>query len=273
MSNLIKSVSYNANPTKTHIIDSDKRLRKMDGFFVTGIETVSDEGIDGNHVITDTYDSSDEVYENDILNDEEKKRIESDAGIRAAQIIEEAQMQASKMLEQAQEEATAIRESAKEEGMREGILLGNNQAASDNEMVRKKLVEEYNEKKSELDETALELEPKFAEIMISLIEKITGVVCEDKKDIIVYLIDNALYKMDKTQKVTVRVSKEDMLFVVSKKNDLKQSLSPETEFDIVEDPGLTTNQCIIETDDRVIDCSLDVQIDNLKQQIKLISLM
>ena len=57
---------------------------------------------------------------------------------------------------------------------------------------KEKLEEDYNLKMAEVDNMAKSLEPKYADIVAGLVEKITGVVCRDKKDIIVYLIDNAL---------------------------------------------------------------------------------
>ena len=117
------------------------------------------------------------------------------------------------------------------------------------------------------------LEPKYAELMGALIEKITGVLCEDKKDVIVYLIHQALNQLEKTKSVTLRVSKPDMLTVSAQKEQLRSCVSGEVDFDITEDDSLQENQCIIETDQRIIDCSLDVQLQNLKDQIRMLTIM
>ena len=108
--------------------------------------------------------------------------------------------------------------------------------------------------------------------MISLISKITGVLCEDRKDVIIFLIDNALHNVSKSKNITIRVSDGDFANVDSAKDKLKEKLSSDAELDIAEDSSLSENQCIIETDSGIIDCSLDVQLDNLKEKIRLISL-
>ena len=41
--------------------------------------------------------------------------------------------------------------------------------------------------------------------------------------------------------------------------------------EVVEDPVLARAQCTIETDTRIFDCSLDVQLKNLISNIKLLS--
>ena len=41
--------------------------------------------------------------------------------------------------------------------------------------------------------------------------------------------------------------------------------------DIVEDAAMKKNQCIIESDTGVYDCSLDIELNNLIRDIKLLS--
>ena len=125
----------------------------------------------------------------------------------------------------------------------------------------------------ELEEQELALEPKFAEIMIALIEKITGIICKDKKEIIIYLIHQSLNQLERTHQVTLRVSKEDILLVSARKKELKEAVAEDVEFDIVEDESLEHTQCIIETENKIIDCSLNVQIKNLQDQIRMLTLL
>ena len=49
-------------------------------------------------------------------------------------------------------------------------------------------------------------------LWLDLIQKITGVVCEDKKDVIVYLIHKALEikALEKTKTIILQFSKEDI---------------------------------------------------------------
>lgn len=60
---------------------------------------------------------------------------------------------------------------------------------------------------------------------------------------------------------------------VCKQGGTEKCVSEGVEFDITEDDSLKENQCIIETDQRIIDCSLDVQLQNLKDQIKMLTIM
>ena len=58
-----------------------------------------------------------------------------------------------------------------------------------------------------------------------------------------------------------------MAVVSGHKAELKEQLPEQTEFDILEDASLSANQCIIETEDKMIDCSLDVQLQNLQEKL------
>lgn len=48
-------------------------------------------------------------------------------------------------------------------------------------------------------------------------------------------------------------------------------MSREVNIDIVEDTGLERNQCMIETNTGIFNCSLDIELNNLIKNIKLLS--
>ena len=70
----------------------------------------------------------------------------------------------------------------------------------------------------------------------------------------------------------LRVSKDDITEVSAKRNDFVKAVKADTEFEIMEDNSLSANQCIIETDNKIIDCSLDAQLDSLCDQIRMLAL-
>jgi flagellar assembly protein FliH len=118
---------------------------------------------------------------------------------------------------------------------------------------------------------ALSLEPQMAKIIASLVEKITGIVVEDKKEVILYLITNAIQNYDKSDNYTIKVSKDDFENVSENREMLLSAIGKEVPVTITEDAGLTKNQCLIETDQHVINCSLDIQLNNLITDLKLIA--
>ena len=116
------------------------------------------------------------------------------------------------------------------------------------------------------------MEPFFADLTAELVEKITGIICQDKKEVILYLIERAVNRLERSKQITLRVSKEDMAAVAMQKMELKEAAEGVEEFDIVEDSNLEANQCIIETENKIIDCSLDTQLQSLRDQIRMIAM-
>ena len=185
--------------------------------------------------------------------------------------------QAQLIVDEANNSAEEIKNQAFEEGKNQGLEEGRNQAFMQLEEQKNELEQEYKAKFKEVDQMAERLEPQYAELVVNLVEKLTGVVCADKKDVIIYLIDNALRTnvvngIEKTKNITLHISKEDMGIVSAKRDELQQQVGSDKELDIIEDASLMHNQCIIDLDSKIIDCSLDVQLDNLKEQLRMLAM-
>lgn len=277
MSNLIKSVYFtNVNEGEKCVIDSDSRIEE----YIPGIYTQSD--IDDENFsfrqLSDIAEDADagftgglNVISMDEVMDEERQKISEETSVMSMEVLNEARAQADEIIAEANRAAENIRNQAYDTGFAQGIEEGKRQGAVLLEEKRAALAQDYNRRLKLLEEQEKELEPHFASIIAGLVEKLTGVICENKKDVIVHLINKALKNLEKTSRIVLRVSKEDIAVVSSKRGEIMKYIREGTEFEIVEDAGLMLNQCIIETDNRIIDCSLDTQLDNLREHIKMLA--
>jgi flagellar assembly protein FliH len=190
---------------------------------------------------------------------------------KASLILEDAKKEADQILDAARKEAEKIKNEAYSEGSKKGY--GDGVLQSQKEL--NKLKAEYDEKarnlKNEYEKMAASLEPQMVDIIAALLEKLTGIVIEDKEEVILYLVDKALKNMDKCNEYTLKVSKEDFEYISMRKNLLLGAIGKEVPLYIVEDINLKKNQCLIETELKVINCSLDVQLNNLITDLKLIA--
>jgi len=207
----------------------------------------------------------------DVL-DEERQKLSEETAAQTEEVLAEARKQADEIIAEANSMAESIRKQAYEDGRAAGFEEGKNLAEQETENQRTAIREDYNRRLAMLEAQEKELEPRFASIIAGLVEKLTGVICENKKDVIVHLIDNALKSIEKTTKIVIRVSKADIAAVSSKRDRLMKDIREGTEFEITEDISLSANQCIIETDNKIIDCSLDAQLASLREQIKKIAI-
>lgn len=191
--------------------------------------------------------------------------------LKREQIIEEAKEEAARILKAAEQEAVKasgkIYEEAREKGYQEGIQKSRVEA-QEKQKELDLLIDKQNQ---EYLQRINDLEPGFAEIVAMLVEKMTGILVEDKKEVIFYLIHKAILNADNSKSYIIRTSRGDYEFVMSKKVEIETLVKEDTSIEIVLDKELDKNQCMIETDTSIIDCSLDVQLNNLIQDIRLLS--
>lgn len=275
MSNLIKAVYFNVDPTKVRKIDSDENVEdfipniydqpeepETSGFqpFDTGLLT----HISPDDDLPESFQEEVEVPDGDYEAFSERMQAERE------EILEDARMSAEQILAAAHADAERIREDARMKGFVQGTEEAKAQYHAEYEQMKEELQADYGQKFEELEDEKKNLEPVFANLVVSLVRKLTGVICEDKREVVLYLIGNAIRNVGKTSSIVLRVSRQDIALVTAKKGTLKSLVKDVISFDVVEDESLTENQCIIETDNKIIDCSLDSELQNLEEQIKLL---
>lgn len=187
-----------------------------------------------------------------------------------AQLTEDARNEAKRILEQAHMEAEQIKKDAYEAAQKQGYQDGMARAEKEIQVQKQELARQSEKLKQEYEDTVKALEPRIAEIIAALVEKITGIVVSDRDEVLYYLISRALLNMDKSNEYTIRVSKDDYEYIASRKDLLMGAVGRDIELYVTEDPSLEKNQCLIETELRVINCSLDVQLNNLQSDLKLL---
>lgn len=189
----------------------------------------------------------------------------------AENIIVEAQAEAERIISSAKAQALEILNSAREQGEAEGFQSGLAQIEEKKIQMEEQLNEQLKRQEEECERTKKQLEPMFADLTIKLLENLTGVIAEDKKDLIVYLISKALKPIRGPKQFLIRVSEEDAPVVTQQKEVLLGMLTQDCTLEIFEDPTLERNQCFIETEDRLLDVGLDTQLLNLSEHLKLLA--
>ncbi|NLO10762.1 MAG: hypothetical protein GX129_12975 [Clostridiales bacterium] len=254
MSNVIKSYTIRYEPKGKITIDykdrdqelQEKRISKLP---VSQLEDGFEEGLKA--VVIDP-----------IVSEEEQRK-------KAGAIIENANIEAVGILDAAKEEARKLKEDAiekaKKQGYEDGIKKGNLEIQE----IKNNLLEQKKLQTEEYQKMLRGIEGQASDVIISLITKLTGIFVEEKTEIILYLVEKALRDEDGSDNYTIRVSKDDFELLSSKKTYIEGVVGRDIQ--IAVDGQLTKNQCLIETEDRIINCSLDVQLNNLILDLKLLS--
>ena len=194
----------------------------------------------------------------------------------AEETLNRAKGEAKTLVEEAKAQAEELRQKAVEEGQKEGYDAGCLQAKGD-------LEQEYGQRKEELERLVADrqaeynrqlkdLEPRLLEAILAVVEKVFHVKFDDRKEILIYLIGNALAGIDGCREFCIRVCKEDKEFLETHKEEIIARIGRDITLDITADLTMEENECIIETDTGIFDCGTNVQLKNLIKDLRALSL-
>ena len=115
------------------------------------------------------------------------------------------------------------------------------------------------------------LEPQFAHVVCELLEKLTGVVASEQEDLILHLIRSGLKDVRKNaERIVIRVSPEDAMTAEVHKKELLDELGGDVSIDIQSQESMEKNECIIETDNQMLDAGIKTQLENLTIAVKML---
>ncbi|MBE5825635.1 MAG: hypothetical protein E7307_03270 [Butyrivibrio sp.] len=285
MSNLFKAGFVSFDATEPMIIDSNelankkieafqeqelKRQRSMmtqdEGYMDGNEESDFVPGIDMEQLSQLTEDQSMLESVPDPQFDMEAMQAEIDFK------LQQAQEQADSIIQDAQAQAESIRQNAVEQGRQEGYEAGYQEGSA----AAAALQEDVELKKEELEkqyqQIVDELEPEMVDVLTQIYEHVFNIELREDKGIILHLLKTTLSRIEPGKDLIVHVSSDDYDEIMDKKEDLDSCItSPNTTMEIIEDPLLKENECMIESDSGVFDCSLGVELSEITRKLKLLS--
>ena len=193
----------------------------------------------------------------------------------AQMLLQNARQEADIIIKEAMSRAESLEEEAKARGHEEGLLQGRQEAKEELEEAKEELRTKYHNKEMKLDEEYYdkmeELEPEFAKLTCQLVYKLTGILAENKKNVIIYIMNRALREIENSKNFLIKVSEEDYEEVMSRIEEIYGKNNPSISIDVLAESKLSKNQCLIETDNGIVDASLEVQLEGLIEDIMLLS--
>lgn len=268
MSNLYKQKYVITNGTDARIINSNalieerieeqarqaQNLRQPDkDGFVAGIDMEA----------VEVVPKEDTVSMEELL---EQKSAESEA------ILERANSQAEAVVAEANEQAEIIRKQAQEQGYQQGLSEGRQQAQEEQEEFRQQIEEERKTLQESYQNQLEELEPKLVDVVAEVFEQVFHVQFDDKKDILIYLIQNTILEIEDAKEFRIRVSVDDFAFLEEHMQEIQNKVGQSVKLELMADAGMKDEQCVIETDSGIFECGRDIQLDNLIKTLRSLSL-
>ncbi|MBC7958982.1 MAG: hypothetical protein H7X94_03860 [Vallitaleaceae bacterium] len=184
-------------------------------------------------------------------------------------MFEQAQAEAEAILQSARENAIQIEKTAKTKGHKEGLKAGKEEAMQQIAGLKNELEESIAQFEKEKSHFYRSVEPKIAGIIMTLVTNMVGIQKFDK-DTIFFVIKKGLEEMDVHGDLIIKVSSEDFDVVMQNKTYLEENMSAQIHIEVMKDTRLSKNDCIIETNLGIINCSLSERMNGLLRQLSLI---
>lgn len=263
MSNYFKAGLISANTFKSEIgepfvLDVSKKFADIDN--------------NNSKIIRPLEEKQDDKEDNSDIQNQE---LLNDAMELAENLRSEARENANSLIEQAKAEAEQIKEEAYNEGYEKGLSDGAMEAAKRGDAYIENLQKEHELFLEQINEETknkvAESEKELVDFTCKVIEKFTGILVDDYKSVLLYMMNNAISDEEASTKFVIKVSEENYDYVYENKKRITGATNPNIDIEIFGDAKLENRQCIIETDNGIIDLSMNIQIENLITAIKLIT--
>lgn len=190
----------------------------------------------------------------------------------ADDLIADARKQADAIVEDANKQADSIRKEAHDTGYEEGYQEGRKEADAQLAQQSSQLEEEQRQLEEDYRRKVQDLEPHLVSVVSDVFERVFHIHFDDKKEILIYLIEKVILNTEGTKEFQVRVSPGDFEFVEGHRDEITGQVGTSVQVEIMADASLQDRQCMIETDSGVFECGTDIQLENLLRTLKSLSL-
>ncbi len=165
------------------------------------------------------------------------------------------------LVSRAQEESENIKKSAFEEGYRAGL----EKAGSDLEKFRESLNSFMNAKKDVFEYIA----PDILEISVDIAKKIIKKEVDADPQILIDTIVDILKTTSKNEpKIVIRVRPQAVQFIKDTIPNITYQYGIDSKINIVADPSVEEGGCIFQTNNGIVDASVDTQIEIIKKALE-----
>ncbi|MBO6215319.1 MAG: hypothetical protein J6N76_07270 [Lachnospiraceae bacterium] len=185
------------------------------------------------------------------------------------EIIEEAKNEAEQIIAEAMEQAEALKAHAEAEGEKAGFMEGQNKAIAELSAQRDELEQERIRLNQEFETRQADMERELVTVITDVVRKVfCARVLDDCEDIILHLSENVLSNVNSSKEFLIKVNEENRSYINEHKEELLSKVGSDVTLDIIADPLLSSEECIIETDGGIFDCSIGVEMENLIKEIR-----
>ena len=186
--------------------------------------------------------------------------------------LQQAQEQADMIINNAHAQAQELMQMAQQQGHQEGYDAGYQEGVAAAQALQADFEQQKEDLEKQYQQIVDELEPEMVDILTQIYEHVFNIELREDKGIILHLLKTTLSRIEPGNDLIVHISSDDYDDIMEQKEELDACItSPNTTMEIIEDPLLKENECMIESDSGVFDCSLGVELSEITRKLKLLS--
>ena len=164
------------------------------------------------------------------------------------------------LVSRAQEESENIKKSAFEEGYRLGLEKANN----DIQNFKNEFAKFMNARKDVFEYIA----PDILEISVDIAKKIIKKELETDPQVLINTIIDVLRTVSKNEaKITIKVHPQSVQFVKDTIPNITYQFGIESKINILSDPSIEEGGCVLQTNNGIVDASIDTQVEIIKKAL------
>ncbi len=165
------------------------------------------------------------------------------------------------LVSRAQEESENIKKSAFEEGYRAGLEKAN----TDLEVFRNNLAQFMGAQKDVFEYIA----PDILEISVDIAKKIIKKEVEQDPQVLMNTIVDVLKTVSKNEpKIIIRVKPQAVQFIKDTIPNITYQYGIDSKINIVADPSIEEGGCVFQTNNGIVDASIDTQLEIIKKALE-----
>lgn len=283
MSNsLLKAGYVSVKEDKTRVIDSNQKIIDRINALNQMLEEESyaddfadgfSEGLDAQQVEALLADQDEIAANEEQLSAvrAEADEILAKANEEAERIVANANAMAEEIVNNANEEASSIKSQAHDEGFAAGENEGYQEGLRKTEEIERSLKIREEEMQQEYENNISMLEPRFVDTLTGIYEHIFNVKLSEDRELILFLLKDAIRNIEGGHNFLVHVSADDFSDVSKRRTELSETAGANSTLELIEDVTLSANECFIEAESGIFDCSLGTEMEMLKKELKLLS--
>lgn len=168
------------------------------------------------------------------------------------------------LVSRAQEESENIKKTAFEEGYKAGL----EKASADMEVFRAEISNFMSAKKDVFEFIA----PDILEISVDIAKKVIRKELESDPQVLLNTIVEVLRSISKSEpKITIRVRPQAVQFIKDTIPNITYQYGIEAKINIVADPSIDEGGCVFQTNNGIVDASIDTQVEIIKKALDGVS--